>query len=267
MTVLAVDATFDWGTFWEYVWPPTALENPLILHGLITTIVMAVAAQTLGVILGLIAALGQTSRWRVVRVAFKTYGLYFRGTPLTIQLALLYYGSAAVGLYSFPDVHIGGIVITGLLQAGVLGLGLNEGAYMAEIFRAGIMSVDNGQIEAAKSMGLTGRQSMRWVILPQAIRVVIPPFGNNFNQMIKSTTLIVILGGAELFNAFQQVNARLFQPFELFFAASFYYLAMTLLWSWCQAGLERKVGRYAMPTTMPDRVPFSRRAFGIGAQR
>ena len=236
-TVLA--STFDWSVFWRYLWPPSALDNPLIRNGLIVTIVMALAAQFLGVVIGVVAGLGQSSRLLPVRLLFKTYILYFRGTPLTIQLAMLYYGSAAIGLYSFPDIHVAGVTISGLLQAGIIGLGVNEGAYMAEIVRAGVIGIDDGQWEAATAIGMRNLQTLRWVVLPQAARIIVPPLGNEFNQMLKSTTLVVILGGAELFNAYEQINSRIFRPFELFLAASFYYLALTAIWSFFQRRLER----------------------------
>jgi polar amino acid transport system permease protein len=267
MTVLA--STFDWSVFWRYVWPPRALHNPLIRNGLVVTIVMAVLAQALGIVIGVVAGLGQSSRIAPVRWLFKTYILYFRGTPLTIQLAMLYYGSAAIGLYKFPDLHVAGVTVSGLLQAGILGLGFNEGAYMAEIVRAGVIGIDDGQWEAAKAIGMRHVQTLRWIVLPQAARIIIPPLGNEFNQMLKSTTLVVILGGAELFNAYEQINSRIFRPFELFLAASFYYLALTAIWSLFQRALERRldVVSRAATSTQPGslRRLFAGRAPVLGA--
>ena len=104
------------------------------------------------------------------------------------------------------------------MQAGIIGLGVNEGAYMTEIVRAGIISIDRGQSDAAKALGMTFSREMRYVVLPQATKVIIPPLGNEFNNMIKSTSLVVIIGGVELFNAFEQLIAVLFRPFELFMA-------------------------------------------------
>jgi polar amino acid transport system permease protein len=239
--VLAIGTSFDWSVFWHYLWPPTAFQDPVIRNGLIVTIVMAVAAMALGIMIGVVTGLGQSSRIAPVKILCKTYILYFRGTPLTIQLALLYFGSAAIGFYSFPDIHLAGVNVSGLLQAGILGLGLNEGAYMAEIVRAGVLGIDEGQTEAARAIGMRDGQAMRWIILPQAARIIIPPMGNDFNQLLKSTTLVVILGGAELFNAFEQVNARIFRPFELFFAASFYYLALTAIWTLIQRKIEQRM--------------------------
>jgi len=237
-----VATVFQWHTFWHYVWPLDALRDPLIVRGLVATIYIAIIAQFLGVVLGLVLALGQRSpRW-LVRRATALYLLYFRGTPLLVQLSLIYFGFGAIGLYSFPDLHVLGLSVPGVAQAGIVGLALNEAAFMAEIFRAGIVSIDPGQSEAAKTIGMTSRQTMRYVVLPQAARVIVPPLGNEFNNMMKNTTLVVTIGGVELFSAFEQVNARTFQPFELFLAVSFYYLVLTLVWGLAQARLEASLG-------------------------
>lgn len=233
---------FQWHIFWHYLWPGTAFQDPLIRKGFVVTIYMAVLAQAVGVVLGVIAALMQMSRLRAIRWLAGLYVLYFRGTPVIVQLALLYFGMAAIGLYSFPDIHIAGVTISGIAQAGIVGLGVNEGAYMAEVVRAGIISIDAGQSEAAKSIGMTFGQTMRHVVLPQAAKVIVPPLGNEFNNMLKSTTLVVVIGGVELFNGFEQVNARLFAPFELFLAVSFYYLFLTIVWSAIQSRIEARLG-------------------------
>jgi polar amino acid transport system permease protein len=233
---------FDWSTFWRYVWPPTAFHDPLIRSGLWVTIYMAVVAQTLGVLLGVLGAIGQMSRWRAIRWFVAGYLLYFRGTPVLVQLTLWYFGLAAIGLYGFPDLKILGYTIPGVVQAGIIGLGVNEGAYMTEIVRAGIISIDRGQSDAAKALGMTFSREMRYVVLPQATKVIIPPLGNEFNNMIKSTSLVVIIGGVELFNAFEQLNAVLFRPFELFMAVSLYYLVLTLIWGLIQSWIESRLG-------------------------
>lgn len=240
MTIAAVP--FHWNTFFQYIWPPSAFQNPLIATGFWITIVMAISAQVIGIILGLVAALAQMSRFRPIRWLAGIYVVYFRGTPLLVQLSLIYFGGAAIGLYSFPDIHLGPWTVPGAVQAGIVGLGVNEGSYMAEIMRAGIGSIDIGQTEAAKALGMPFGMTMRTVVLPQAAKVIIPPLGNEFNNMIKSTTLVVNIGAVELFNAFEQVNAVLFQPFELFLAVSFYYLLLTIIWSIIQARIESRLG-------------------------
>ena len=233
---------FDWPVFWNYLWPGTALQDPLIRSGLIVTVAVSIIAQLIGVILGLFAALGKMSKVGPLRVIAEAYIWYFRGTPLLVQMMLLFFGLGVTHIYNFPDLHLGFLVISGAIQAGTLALAINEGAYMAEIVRAGIEAIDPGQLEAAKSLGMTYSLAMRRIILPQAAKVIIPPLGNEFNNMMKTTSIMVVISAAELFFAFTQVNARLFKPFELFIAASFYYLALTTIWSFIQSRIEASLG-------------------------
>jgi polar amino acid transport system permease protein len=233
---------FDWVVFWKYLWPGTALHDPLIRSGLIATIIVSVVAQSLGVILGLFAALGKMSRLAPVRWLSDAYIWYFRGTPLLVQMMLLFFGLGVTHIYDFPDIHLGFVVITGAIQAGTMALGINEGAYMAEIVRAGIEAIDPGQMEAAKSLGMSYATAMRRIVLPQALKVIIPPLGNEFNNMMKTTSIMQVISAGELFYAYTQVNARYFKPFELFIAASMYYLAMTTVWSFIQSRIEAGLG-------------------------
>ncbi len=233
---------FDWPVFLKYIWPPTALQDPLIRNGLFATIAVSVIAQALGVVLGLFAALGKMSKFPLFRWLAEVYIWYFRGTPLLVQLSLLFFGLGVTHIYDFPDIKLGILVISGAIQAGILALGVNEGAYMAEIIRAGIEAIDPGQMEAAKSLGMTYGLAMQRIILPQAAKVIIPPLGNEFNSMMKTTSLMVVISAGELFFGFEQVNARLFKPFELFIAASLYYLALTTIWSFIQARIEAGLG-------------------------
>jgi polar amino acid transport system permease protein len=232
---------FGWLAFWHLVWPPYAFQNPLIWKGLLATIFMSVTAEIIGVLLGLVLALMLRSKLGPLRWGASGYLYYFRGTPLIVQLAILFFGLSAIGLYRFPDIEIFSIGIAGAIQAGTLGLGLNEAAYMAEIIRAGILSIDSGQMEAAQSIGMTPGQAMMRIIMPQAFRVIVPPLGNNFNSMMKSTTLVSTIGGAELFRAYQLINSQTFQPFETFLAASVFYLVLTIGWGYIQKAIERKV--------------------------
>jgi polar amino acid transport system permease protein len=233
---------FDWALFWKYLWPVTAFQNPLVLHGLIVTIVVSIIAQVMGVLLGLFAALGKMSKLTPLRAVADAYIWFFRGTPLLVQMMLLYYGLGVTHIYNFPDLHIWGLTIVGAIQAGVLALGVNEGAYMAEIVRAGIQAVDAGQMEAAKSLGMTFGLAMRRIVLPQAAKVIIPPLGNEFNNMMKTTTLMTVISAGELLYAYEQINAQLFKPFELYLDASIYYLAMTTVWSYIQGRIEAGLG-------------------------
>jgi polar amino acid transport system permease protein len=233
---------FDWAVFWQYLLPWTALANPLIRNGLIATIVVSVVAQVLGVIFGLFAALGKMSKFPPLRWIADGYIWYFRGTPLLVQMMLLFFGLGVTHIYDFPDLHLGPLLITGAIQAGTLALAVNEGAYMAEIVRAGIEAIDPGQMEAARSLGMTSGLAMRRIVLPQATKVIIPPLGNEFNNMMKTTSIMVVISSGELFFGFTQVNSRIFKPFELFIAASMYYLLLTTIWSFIQARIEGSLG-------------------------
>jgi polar amino acid transport system permease protein len=242
---------FNWQVFWQYLWPGTALQNPLIRDGLIVTILVSILAQVLGVLLGLIAALAKMSKFGPLRWLADVYIWYFRGTPLLVQMFLLFFGFGVTHIYDFPDIHIGIATISGAIQAGTVALAINEGAYMAEIVRAGIEAIDPGQMEAAKSLGMTFGLAMRRIILPQATKVIIPPLGNEFNNMMKTTSLLVVISGADLFYGFTQVNAVIFRPFELFIAASFYYLALTTIWTFIQARIEAGLGERKATQRMP----------------
>src|SRR5512140_730425 len=242
---------FDWSVFWNYIWPLTAFQNPLIRNGLIATIVVSIIAQALGVVFGLFAALGKMSKFPGFRWLAEGYIWYFRGTPLLVQMALLFFGLGVTHIYDFPDIKVGIMTITGAIQAGTLALAINEGAYMAEIIRAGIESIDPGQMEAAKSLGMGYSLAMRRIVLPQAAKVIIPPLGNEFNNMMKTTSLMEVISAGELFYAFNQLNAALFKPFELFIAASIYYLEMTTIWSFIQARIEAGLGERKAITKGP----------------
>jgi polar amino acid transport system permease protein len=233
---------FDWPLFFKYIWPPSAFQDPLIRNGLIATVIVSIIAQALGVLLGLFAALGKMSKFPIFRWASEVYVWYFRGTPLLVQMALLFFGLGVTHIYNFPDIVVGAVIITGAIQAGTLALGINEGAYMAEIIRAGIESIDPGQMEAAKSLGMTTGLAMQRIVLPQAAKVIIPPLGNEFNNMMKTTSLMEVISAGELFFGFNQVNARVFKPFELFIAASLYYLFLTTVWTVIQARIESGLG-------------------------
>lgn len=256
---------FDWSLFWSTIWPPTAFQNPLIRTGIIVTLVVSVVAQLMGVILGLFAALAKMSRFSILRGLADAYIWYFRGTPLLVQMVLLYFGLGVTHIYDFPDLRIATfIVITGAIQAGTLALGINEGAYMAEIIRAGIEAIDPGQMEAAKSLGMTYPLAMQRIVLPQAAKVIVPPLGNEFNNMMKTTTLLSVISAPELFFAFSQINARLFKPFELFIAVSIYYLVMTTVWSFIQARIEASLGERKAIEKMPGLLERMVGSRGVG---
>jgi polar amino acid transport system permease protein len=195
------------------------------------------------------------------------YVWFFRGTPLLVQIAFIYFGLGVTGIYKWPDFVVPGtdFNIEGAWQAGIFALGLNEGAYMSEIVRAGILSVPRGQLEAAKSLGMTYALAMRRIDLPQAARVIVPPLGNEFNNMLKTTSLLVVISVPELYVVFSQKNgsgSTSFHPFELFLAAAVWYLLLTTIWGFIQASLERRLGRGTGAGSEPG---LRARLFGLRA--
>ncbi len=230
---------YDWDIFLRSVLAP----DGLIIGGVWITLSVAIVSQTVGVVLGILSALARTSRLFPLRLLARVYIWIFRGTPLLVQIAFLYFGLGVTGIYRFPDFDIGGFVVSGAIQAGIIALGVNEGAYMSEIVRAGILSIDRGQMEAAKSLGMPYGLAMRRIVLPQAARVIIPPLGNEFNNMLKTTSLLVIISVRDIFGAFEVKQGSDFHPFENYLAAAVWYLLLTTLWGIVQGWIERRFGR------------------------
>src|SRR5262245_25716735 len=187
-----------------------------MLLALARTIYIAVVAQTLGVLLGLVAALGRMSRLWPARLVSGLYVLVFRGTPVIVQIFFVYYGANLLfGFTLIPNsLDFGLFQLGGAALAGIPALGINEGAYMREIIRAGIDAIDKGQMEAARSLGMTYRLAMRRIVLPQAARVIVPPLGNEFNNMLKTTSLLFFIGVYELFGDADVHYSTTFQPVE-----------------------------------------------------
>ncbi len=213
---------------WEFI--PEHFFDATLIEGAKMTILLSVLAQALGIMLGLVSALMKLSKFRVLNGISAVYVWLFRGTPLLVQLIVF-----ATGLYQI------GIELN-LFTAALLAFSLNEGAYMSEIVRAGIQSIDPGQGEAAKALGMTYGLSMRRIILPQAARVILPPTGNEFNNMLKSTSLASTIGIKELLQSAGDLNHLYFRTLETFTIASCYYLAMTTLVTWLQGWMESRLG-------------------------
>ncbi len=216
--------------------------HPAILDGLVMTLELTALSMIVGVLLGIALAVMAISRYPAVSAASALYVWIFRGTPLLVQL-IFWFNIALV----FPVVGIGTwqVSINSLVTpfaAALLGLGLNEAAYMAEIVRAGIKSVDSGQGEAAVSVGLNRRQVMNSVILPQALKVIIPPTANQTIGMLKNTSLVSVIGAQELLTKTEDIYARNFQVIELLIVASLWYLVLTTVASAVQFWLERRFG-------------------------
>lgn len=216
---------------WDVVWQN--LFSQLFLSAAWTTLWMAVVAQTCGVIIGLFLALMRMSSFPFLSWPARSYIWLFRGSPLLVQILLIYFG--------LPEVFPALVPYDTVYSAALIALSLNEGAYMSEIIRAGITSVDPGQMEAAKSLGMRYSLAMRRIILPQAARVIVPPLGNEFNNMLKTTSLASVIGLFELTYTAQVYGSQGFVIFELLIDATFYYLVMTTLWGYIQNWIERRI--------------------------
>lgn len=242
---------YRWNFFFDSIFRP---DNQ-ILSGLWLTVFIAITSQIIGVILGVLGALGRLSRFLPFRWLANVYVWFFRGTPLLVQISILFYGLSVSRVWTWPVIHLGPVDLAGAVQAGIVALAVNEGAYMTEIVRAGILAIDPGQMEAAKSLGMTYRQAMRRIVLPQAARVIVPPLGNEFNNMLKTTSLLVIISVPELYVIFSRKQGNAFAPFEYFLAAALWYLLLTTIWSVIQARIERRLARGtpgASPAAGPD---------------
>ena len=240
--LLAID--FEWDTVGRFLW------NPLIREGAWRTIQVAVLAQVLGVLLGGLFALMGMSRNRAARGLAGFYVWFFRGTPALLQLYILYFG--------IPQLFDNQTLTNELtaFRAAIIAFGVNEGAYMTEIVRSGILSVEAGQMDAAKSLGMTQLQAMRHVVLPQALRVVVPPTGNEFIAMLKNSSLASAIGLVELLLAARLIYTTNFDIMELLVVAAIWYLAFTSIFSLGQAELERvlAVGERERPETLFSRA-------------
>ncbi len=226
------------------------LFNSLILEGARTTIIVAILAQALGVGLGIASALMRMSKNPVLNVPANLYVWFFRGTPLLVQLLFWYNGIPQ--LFDSPEITR---ELTSFRVA-IFALGVNEGAYMTEIVRAGIESVEAGQMDAAKSLGMTYGTAMRRIIMPQALRVILPPTGNEFIAMLKNSSLAFAIALVELSNASRLIYSRNFKVMELLVVASIWYLVMTTAFTILQAELEARlaVGMRERPRTLFRRV-------------
>jgi polar amino acid transport system permease protein len=232
-------ATVDWDVVWQRIFHP----DSAFARALWTTVYIAVAAQLLGVLLGLVAALMRMSKLWPLRALSGVYVLVLRGTPVLVQIFFVYFGANLLfGFTLIPTtLDLGLFELSGAAFAGILALGINEGAYMREIIRSGIDAIDPGQMEAARSLGMTHRLAMRRIILPQAARVIVPPLGNEFNNMLKTTSLLFVIGVHELFGDADIYYSTTFKAVEVFAAVAFWYLVLTTVWTLIQAQIERKL--------------------------
>jgi polar amino acid transport system permease protein len=239
----AAAPTLDWRVVGQY------LFFPRILQGIAVTLELTIIAMAIGVSLGALLAVMRLSVNPVLSSVSWFYIWFFRGTPVLVQIFFWYnlallLPTLKIGI---PFTHIEWIGITNQIDspfiAAILGLGLNEAAYMSEIVRAGIISVDQGQTEAAQALGMTRVHVMRRIVLPQAMRVVLPPTGNETISMLKTSSLASIATVGELFYVQEQIASATFSVVELLVVASIWYLVMTSILTFGQYYLERYFAR------------------------
>jgi polar amino acid transport system permease protein len=240
---VATNSRFEWSVVGHY------LFDHRIVSGLRVTLELTVIAMAIGIVLGVLLAIMRLSPNKLVSGSSWLYIWFFRGTPVLVQILFWYYIAALypkidIGVPFGPSViHADANTLIKAFTAGVLALGLNEGAYMAEIVRAGIISVDEGQSDAARSLGMTRLQTMRRIVLPQAMRVIIPPTGNETISMLKTTSLVSVIAVPDLLYGAQEIYSVNFKTIPLLIVASIWYLVCTSVLYVGQFYLERYYGR------------------------
>jgi polar amino acid transport system permease protein len=263
---MATNKRFEWGVVGQF------LFDHRILSGVLVTIELTVAAQAIGIVLGILLAVMRLSPNPLIGSASWLYVWFFRGTPVVVQLTFWYVGIEALyptinlGVPFGPQfIHINAVSAITSFVAIVLALGLNEGAYMSEIVRAGIISVDEGQDEAALSLGMTRLQTMRRIVLPQAMRVIIPPTGNETISMLKTTSLAAFVSGTELFASTVNIYNANYKVLPLLIVASIWYLVLTSVLYVGQYYLERYYARGSSRELPPTPLQKIRRGvFSFG---
>jgi len=246
------DSRFQWDIVGQYFF------STQVLHGLWFTILLTIIAMAAGIVLGVVLAVMRLSPNPLLSGAAWVYIWFFRGTPVLVQLIFWFnisylYPQLQLGLpfLASPAVHLNPNTLVTSFVAAALGLSLNEGAYMSEIVRAGIISVDPGQTEAAQSIGMGRLQVLRLIVLPQAMRLIIPPTGNEVISMLKTSSLASVVLVTELLYSVQLIYARTYQTIPLLVVASLWYLIMTSILMVGQYFIERRYSRGAARPRTP----------------
>jgi len=256
---VATNPRFQWGIIRHY------FTSSRVLQGLITTLELTVLCMAIGIAIGIVLAVMRLSPNPLVSGASWLYIWFFRGTPVLVQILFwgfiaALYPTLSLGIPLGPQfVHFSANSTITPFVAGMLALGLNEGAYMAEIVRAGFISVDEGQTEAAQSLGMTRLQTMRRIVLPQAMRVIVPPTGNETISMLKTTSLVSVIAVTDLLYSVQLIYAVNYRTIPLLIVASIWYLIVTTVLSFGQYYLERYFGRGAARELPPTPLQRLRR--------
>jgi polar amino acid transport system permease protein len=254
----AQQGRFQWRVVGKY------LFYAPVLRGIVVTLELTVIAMVVGIVFGVVLAVMRLSPNRLLSGVAWIYIWFFRGTPVFVQLFFWYVGitylypKLSFGIPFGPDLYtVNANALITAFVAGALGLSLNEGAYMAEIVRAGIIAVDEGQTEAAASLGMSKAQTLRRIVLPQAMRIIIPPTGNETISMLKTTSLVYAIAVTELFTATQNISNANYQIVPLLVVASVWYLFFTSILTVGQYYVERYYARgssRALPPTPLQRL-------------
>jgi len=273
------EGRFQWGVVGHYLF-----ATP-ILRGIVVTLELTVIAMVAGVTIGIILAVMRLSPSRLLSGSAWIYIWFFRGTPVLVQLTFWFVGIS----YLYPHLSLGASIalphwtlslpfwqnaatinsntlVTSFI-AGALGLSLNEGAYMSEIVRAGIISVDEGQTEAAASLGMSKGLTLRKIVLPQAMRIIIPPTGNETISMLKTTSLVSVIAGVELFQSTQNISNSNYQVVPLLLVASLWYLFFTSVMTVGQFYIERHYARGSSRQLPPTPLQRLRKDFSNARPR
>jgi polar amino acid transport system permease protein len=213
--------SFDWNAIWYGV--------PYMLQGTVVTLEISVCAMVLASVTGLVMGLVSASTLRIPKAIIRAYVYFVRGTPALVQIFLVYFALPRIG-FEFSA-----------FWSGVVALAFNSAGFIAEIMRAGLQSIDQGQTEAAISIGMTERQSIQFILLPQSLRRITPPLTNELITLVKSSSLLSVISITELTRTAQLIIAEKFVPFELYAALAVYYLIIISILSWASEALEKRL--------------------------
>ncbi|AQS65529.1 MULTISPECIES: amino acid ABC transporter permease [Rhizobium/Agrobacterium group] len=230
---------FDLHYFLELVFSPP----PQLIYAVWLTVSVTLTSMAVGIIAGLFLALFGLSLYGALRGFNWLYVWFFRGTPILVQLFLIYFGLPyLIGVDIFPStITTPAFSISGAIVAGIFAFSLHEAAYMSEITRAGIRSVEKGQSEAAQALGMLPSLAMRRIILPQALRIILPSLGNQCNMMFKTTAFLSVIAVPELVHVADSLRSQNFKTFEVYAAISVYYLVLTGVWTVLQQWIENRL--------------------------
>jgi polar amino acid transport system permease protein len=212
---------FDWGSI--------AYAFPYMLKGAVVTLEISVCALALATLVGLVFGLISASELTLLKPIIRAYVYFVRGTPALVQIFLVYFALPKIGLELSP------------FASGVVALAFNSAGFISEIVRAGLQSIDHGQTEAALSIGMTNRQSIMFILLPQSLRRITPPLTNEIITLVKSSSLLSVISISELTRSAQVIIAERFVPFELFAELAVFYLVMISVLSWFSEFVEKRL--------------------------